>query len=99
MLSYLVFVITHCCQFQRFSIWKKVKYEFDPVAFWYQSLWRHKASQHFYEVFNDFVSFFKELMFGKNAPQMSDQASKFLDRKGRLEQMENYNVIMIFGSK
>jgi hypothetical protein len=30
---------------------------------------------------------------------MSDQASKFLDRKGTLEQMENYNVISIFGSK
>jgi hypothetical protein len=30
---------------------------------------------------------------------MSDQESKFLDRKGTLEQMENYNVIRIFGSK
>ena len=30
---------------------------------------------------------------------MSGQASKFLDRKGTLEQMENYSVIMIFGSK
>jgi hypothetical protein len=30
---------------------------------------------------------------------MSNQASKFLDRKGTLEQMENYNVISIFGSK
>jgi hypothetical protein len=30
---------------------------------------------------------------------MSDQASKFLDRKGTLEQIENYNVIRIFGSK
>jgi hypothetical protein len=30
---------------------------------------------------------------------MSDQASKFLDRKGTLKQMENYNVIRIFGSK
>jgi hypothetical protein len=30
---------------------------------------------------------------------MSDQASKFLDRKGTLEQMENYNLMRIFGSK
>jgi hypothetical protein len=30
---------------------------------------------------------------------MSGQATKFLDRKGTLEQMENYSVIMIFGSK
>jgi hypothetical protein len=30
---------------------------------------------------------------------MSDQVSKFLERKGTLEQIENYNVIRIFGSK
>jgi hypothetical protein len=30
---------------------------------------------------------------------MSDQVSKFLDRKGTLEKMDNYNFIMIFGSK
>jgi hypothetical protein len=30
---------------------------------------------------------------------MFDQVSKFLDRKGTLKQMENYNVIRIFGSK
>jgi hypothetical protein len=81
------------------SICKKVNCEFDPVTFWYQSLCRHKASQHFYELFNDFVSVFKELLFGKNDPWMSDQASKLLDRKGTLEQMENYKFIRIFYSK
>jgi hypothetical protein len=30
---------------------------------------------------------------------MSNQESKFLDRKGTLEKLENYNVIRIFGSK
>jgi hypothetical protein len=77
----------------------KVNCEFDPVTFWYQTLWRHKASQHFYEVFNDFVSVFKDFLFGKNAPWMFDQVNKFLDRKGTLEIMENCNVIRIFGSK
>jgi hypothetical protein len=72
MSSYLVFVIAHCCEFPRLSICKKVNCEFDSITFWYQSLWRHKASQHLYEFFNDFVLVFKELMFGKNAPQMSD---------------------------
>jgi hypothetical protein len=99
MSSYLIFVVAHCCPFPRLSLCKKVNCEFDPVTFWYQTLWRHKASQHFYEVFNDFVSVFKGLIFGKDFPWMSDQASKFLDRKGTLEQMENYNVIRIFGSK
>jgi hypothetical protein len=36
---------------------------------------------------------------GKNAPRISDQESKFLVRKGTLEQISNYNVIRIFGSK
>jgi hypothetical protein len=99
MSSYLVFVIVHCCQFLRLSVCKKVNCELDPLTFWYQTLWRHKASQNFYEVCNDFVSTFKEFLFGKNAPHMSDQARKFLDRKGTLEQMENYNIIRIFGSK
>jgi hypothetical protein len=30
---------------------------------------------------------------------MYDQETKFLDRKGALEKMENYNVIRIFGFK
>jgi hypothetical protein len=30
---------------------------------------------------------------------MSDQETKFFNRKGTLEQMENYNIIIIFGSK
>jgi hypothetical protein len=54
---------------------------------------------HFYEVFNTFVSFFKGLLFGRDTPRIFAQASKFLDRKGTLEQMENYNVLEIFGFK
>jgi hypothetical protein len=76
-----------------------VNCEFDPVTFWYQVLWRHKAYLHFYEVFNDFVMDFKAFLFGKDTPRISSQASKFLDIKGTLEQMENYNVIRIFDSK
>ena len=72
---------------------------FDPVMFWYQALWKHKASHYFYEVFNDFVSVFKDLLLGKDAPQMYDQATKFLEKKGTLEQMDTYSVITIFGSK
>jgi hypothetical protein len=75
MASYLVFAIAHCCQFPKLSICKKVNYEFDPVTFWYQTLWRHKASLHFYEVFNEFVSIFKGLLFGKYTPRISAQTS------------------------
>jgi hypothetical protein len=99
MSSYLVFTIAHCFLFPKLSVSKKVNYEFDPVTFWYQALWRHKASHCFYEVFNDFVSVFKDLLLGKDDPRMSNQETNFLDRKGTLEKMENYSVIMIFGSK
>jgi hypothetical protein len=53
----------------------------------------------FYEIFNDFVSVFKDLLLGKDAPWMFGKATKFLDKKGTLEQRENYSLIMIFGSK
>jgi hypothetical protein len=99
MSSYLVFGIVHHCQFPKLSLSKKVNWEFDPVTFWYQALWKHKASHCFYEVFNDFISVFKVLLLREDAPRISDQATRFLDRKGALEKMDNYNVIRIFGSK
>jgi hypothetical protein len=72
MSSYFFFMIAHCCQFMRLYVCKKVNCEFDSVTFWYQTLWRHKASQPFYEDFNDFVLVFKGLLFGKDASQMFD---------------------------
>jgi hypothetical protein len=99
MSSYLVFVIAYCYHFPRLFICKKMNCEFDPVTFWYQVLWRHKDSLHFYEVFNDFVSVLKGFFFVKDTPRMSAQASKFLDKKWTLEQIENHNVIRISSSK
>jgi hypothetical protein len=69
--SYLVFVISHCRQFPKLSICKKVNCEFDPVTFWYQALWRNKDSLHFYKVFNDFSLDFKGFLFGKDTPRIS----------------------------
>jgi hypothetical protein len=83
MASYLVFAIAYCCRFPKLSICKRVNCELDPVTFWYQVLRRHKASLHFYEIYNDFVSVFKGLLFGKDSPRISDQANKFLDKRGR----------------
>jgi hypothetical protein len=62
-------------------------------------LQKHKASHNFYEVFNGFVSIFKVLLLGEDAPRISDQATKFLDRKGALEHMDNCTVIRLFGSR
>ena len=62
-------------------------------------MWKHKASHCFYEVFNGFVSVLKVFLLGEDAPHISDQATRFLDRKGALEHMDNYIVIRIFGSR
>jgi hypothetical protein len=99
MASYLMIAIAYCYQFPKLYIRKRVNCELEPVTFWYQAFWRHIDSLYFYEIFNDFVSIFKGLLFGKNAPKISDQANKFLDKRGMLEKMENHNVIRIFGSK
>jgi hypothetical protein len=99
MSSYLIFAIVYCCLFPKLSLSNKISYGFDPVTFWYEALWRHKASHCFYDVFNGFVSIFKDLLLGKDAPQMSGQATNFLNRKGTVEQEENHSVLMVFVSK
>jgi hypothetical protein len=99
MSSYLIFSIVHCFPFPKLSLSKKINCGFDPVTSWYQAMWRHKASHCFYEFFNDFVSVFKDLSLGKDASWMSVQETKFLNRKGTLEQKENHIVLMVFGSE
>jgi hypothetical protein len=54
---------------------------------------------YFYEVYNDFVSVFKRLLLGENTSTISDQAKKFLEKKGTIEQMENHSVVRILCSK
>jgi hypothetical protein len=61
-------------------------------------LWKHKASHYFYEVFIGFLSVFKVLLLGENAPHISENATSFLDNKGTLQHLDNYTVIRIFGS-
>jgi hypothetical protein len=99
MASYLIFSIVHCCQFPNLTISKRVNCETDPVTFWYQALWRHKTPLFFYEVYNDFVSVFKKILLGENTPRISVEATKFLEKKGTIEKMENHSIIRIFCSK
>jgi hypothetical protein len=72
MSSYLFFAIVHSCQFPQLSLSKNVNCEFHPVTFWYQALWKHKASHYFYDVFNGFMSVFKVLLLGEDAPRISE---------------------------
>ena len=99
MASQLIFSIVHCCQFPNLTISKRVNCKKDPVTFWYQVLWRHKTPLFFYEVYNDFVSFFKNILLGENTPSISNQATIILEKKGTIEKMENHSIIRIFFSK
>jgi hypothetical protein len=64
----------------------------------YQSLWRQKFLHCFYEVYNDFFSDFKKSLFREDTSRISLEASTFLDKKGILEKMDNYNIIRILCS-
>ena len=65
----------------------------------YQALWRYRYTYYFYEVYNEFLIVFKKLLFGENTTRLSLEAMAFLNKRGTLEKMENYNVIRIFGSR
>ena len=82
MLPYLVFAIAHSYRFPQLSLSKNVNCELHPVTFWYQALWKHKASHYFYEVFNGFLSVFKVLLLGEDAPRISEQATSFFGQEG-----------------
>jgi hypothetical protein len=48
---------------------------------------------------NEFVSIFKKIMLGENTPKIFVEATKFLEKKGTIEKMENHSIIRIFCSK
>jgi hypothetical protein len=96
MASYLIFVITYCHIFKGLSIGKRVNSKVDPVTMWYEALRRQRVVKHFYEVYNDFVSTFKKLLFGEDTSRLSLEASVFLNTRGVLEKMDDYNIMRIF---
>jgi hypothetical protein len=96
--SYLIFSITYCHIFKGLSVKKRVTPNVHPKTMWYQALWRHKFIHYFYEVYNDFTSEFKKYLFGEDTSILSLEASTFLNTKGVLQKMDNYNIIMIFFS-
>ena len=84
MASYSIFSIVHFCQFPNLTISKRVNCETYLLTFWYQALWRHKTPLFFYEVYNDFVSVFKNIFWGKNTPRIYVQATRVLEKKGTI---------------
>jgi hypothetical protein len=71
MSSYLIFSITYSHAFKGLNISIRVKTKVNHVTMWYQALWRKKFGHHFYEVYNDFVSKFKKLLFREDTSQIS----------------------------
>jgi hypothetical protein len=81
MSSYLIFSITYCHTFEGLNIVQRVKIKVDPVTMWYQDIWRQRGNHHFYELYYDFVSKFKKLLFGEDTSRISLEASSFLKGK------------------
>jgi hypothetical protein len=98
MASYLIFSITYYHLFKGLSIRKQVNYKIDPVTMWYQCLCRQKFNYYFSEVYNEFVSIFKNLVFGENTSRLSREASTFLEKMGTIENMDNFNIVRIYCS-
>jgi hypothetical protein len=53
----------------------------------------------FYEVHNAFVYSFKKIIFGLKTSRLSLEATNFLDKKGSIEAMEHFIVIIIYCSQ
>jgi hypothetical protein len=98
MSSYLIFSITYCHVFKGLPLAKKVNCKLDPVQMWYPTLWKQKATYHFYEVNNAFISSFKKLIHGPSTSRLSLEATSFLDKRGSFEAMENFSVIRLYFS-
>jgi hypothetical protein len=65
---------------------------------WYPTLWKENATYDFYEVNNAFVSSSKKLIFGFKTLRIYLETKNFLDKKGIIEVMEHYSVIIIYCS-
>jgi hypothetical protein len=98
MTSYLIFSITYFHVFKGLTIGKRVDCKIDPITMWYHAPWRQKAAYYFYEVYNEFVTVFKRLLFGENTTRVSLKETIFLSKRGTLEKMEDNNIIRFFSS-
>jgi hypothetical protein len=77
---------------------KKFNRHLDLVQMWYPSLWKQKATYHFYEVNNAFISSFKKLIQGPSTSILSLEETSFLDKRGILKEMDNLCVFMLYFS-
>jgi hypothetical protein len=96
MASNLIFTITYSHIFKGLNIGRRVNCNVHSVTMWYQALWRKNATHIFYEVYNEFVFVFMNLVFGENTSKLSQEASTFPGKKGIMEKINKYNIIRIY---
>jgi hypothetical protein len=53
---------------------------------------------HFYEVYNAFISSFKKIIYGPIKSILYVEAKSFLDKRVCNEEMEHFNIIMLYYS-
>jgi hypothetical protein len=77
MSMYLVFSIIDSHEFQGLHLSKKVDLMKNLFYTWYPYLWKKREMNHFYEVYNSFLSSFKKLVFGESTSRLSLEATSF----------------------
>jgi len=97
--SYLICAIAYGHIFEYLSREKHVDFKMEPVYAWYLALYRHTTQHNFYPVHNNFISKFKNLVFGPSKSRLSLEAATFLSSKGAYETSEEFTVIRLFGSE
>jgi hypothetical protein len=85
MTSYLIFAIAYYHIFEDFLRARSVDSKVEPVSFWYLALWRHRAQDNLYPVYNNFIFEFKKIIFGPNTSRLSLEVATFLSKKGIFE--------------
>jgi len=66
---------------------------------WHPTLWKQNTTYYLYEVNNASISSFKKLIHGPNTSRLYLEETSFLDKRGRFEAMQNFNIISLYCSR
>jgi hypothetical protein len=99
MASYLIFSIVHCFQFPNLTISKRVNCEKNLIPFGIMHCGGIKPLCFSMKFIMILFQSSKIFLMGEKTPRIYVQATKFLEKKGTIEKMENHNIIRIFCSK
>jgi hypothetical protein len=97
MTSYLIFFIAYGHVFEDLLSERNIDFKMEPFYAWYLAMCRHKSQYNFYLVHNNFISEFKNLIFGPCTSRLSLKSTTFLSGKGVFESSEEFTIIRLLG--